>query len=103
MLSSKPPAVTAIYLELVEAADWAADDPRLPAFADWLVSLIEESAEGWGEYDAAGGLALDDDLVELLDSVFLDSVPVAPRLLELLKERGWTGWTNVERIAPAKQ
>jgi hypothetical protein len=46
---------------------------------------------------------LDDDLVELLDSVFLDSVPVAPKLLELLKERGWTGWTNLERIAPAKQ
>jgi DNA-binding transcriptional MerR regulator len=97
------PAVTAIYLELVEAADWAADDPRLPAFADRLVSLIEESAEGWEEYDAAGGFALDDDLVELLDSVFLDSVPVAPKLLELLKERGWTGWTNLERIAPAKQ
>jgi DNA-binding transcriptional MerR regulator len=32
------PAVTAIYLDLVEAAEWTADDPRLPAFADRLAS-----------------------------------------------------------------
>ena len=38
------PAVTAMYLDLVKAADWEADDPRLPAFADRLVSLIEEDA-----------------------------------------------------------
>ena len=97
------PAVTAICLDLVEAADWQADDPRLPAFADRLVSLIEESAKGWEDYDSADDFALDDDLVELLDSVFLNSVPVAPKLLELLQERGWTGWTRLERINPATQ
>ena len=96
------PAVTAIYLDLVEAADWQADDPRLPAFADRLVSLIEESTKGWEDYDSADDFALDDDLVELLDSVFLNSVPVAPKLLELLQERGWTGWTRLERIDPRR-
>jgi DNA-binding transcriptional MerR regulator len=95
------PAVKAIYLDLVEAADWAADDPRLPAFADRLVSLIEESIEGWEDYDSAGDFAIDDDLAELLDSVFVNSVPIAARLLELLEERGWTGWTNLQRIDPA--
>ncbi|HZC69897.1 MAG TPA: MerR family transcriptional regulator [Jatrophihabitans sp.] len=97
------PAGTAIYLDLVEAADWQADDPRLPAFADRLVSLIEESDKGWEDYDSAEDFALDDELVELLDSVFLNSVPVAPRLLRLLEERGWTGWTRLERIVPATQ
>ena len=96
------PAVTAMYRELVEAASWEADDPRLPAFADRLVSLIEESAKGWDDYDSAS-FALDDELVELLDSVFLNSVPAAPRLLELLRERGWTGWTHLERIDPMKE
>ena len=97
------PAVTAIYLDLVEAADWEADDPRLPAFADRLVSLIEEdSASGWEDIRRRSRFALDDDLVELLDSVFLDSVPVAPRLLELLEERGWTGWTRLERVDGAR-
>src|SRR5882757_7759569 len=91
-------AVTTIYLDLIEAADWAADDQRLPAFADRLVSLIEESIKGWeGDYDSADEFAIDDDLAELLDSVFVNSVPIAARLLELLEERGWTGWTKLER------
>lgn len=97
------PAGTAIYLDLVEAADWEADDPRLPAFADRLVSLIEESAMGWEDDDSADDFALDDVLVELLDSVFVNSVPVAPRLLRLLQERGWTGWTRLERIDPGRK
>lgn len=91
------PAVTAIYLELVEAADWPPDDPRLPAFADRLVSLIEESNEAW-EDENAGDFPLDDALVELLDSAFLTSVPMARTLLALLEQRGWTGWTRLERI-----
>ncbi len=93
-------AVASIYLDLVKAADWAADDPRLPEFADRLVSLIEESMEGWEDVEAAD-FAVDGDLAELLDSVFLNSVPFAARLLELLQERGWTGWTNLQRIEPA--
>jgi DNA-binding transcriptional MerR regulator len=92
------PAVSTLYLELIEAADWDADDPRLPAFADRLVSLIEQSTEGWDDYEETGQFALDDGLVALLDQVFLDTVPIAARLLQLLEERGWTGWTRLERI-----
>jgi DNA-binding transcriptional MerR regulator len=91
------PAVAELYLDLIKASDWAADDPRLPAFADRLVVLIEESLEGWEDYDAD---EFDDDLAELLDSVFLTSLAFAPRLLELLEERGWAGWTNLKRIDP---
>lgn len=97
------PAVTAIYLDLVEAADWKADDARLPAFADRLVSLIEESVKGWEGYDSADDFPLEDDLVELLDSVFLNTVPIASRLMKLLEERGWTGWTRLERMDPAPE
>ncbi len=94
------PAVTALYRELVEAADWDADDPRLPAFADRLVILIEESSKDWNDQDATVDFPLDNELVALLDSAFLTSVPVAPRLLRLLRERGWSGWTKLERIDP---
>ena len=97
------PAVTAIYLDLVEAADWKADDARLPAFADRLVSLIEASVKGWEGYDSADDFPLEDDLVELLDSVFLNTVPIASRLMKLLEERGWTGWTRLERMDPAPE
>ena len=39
-----------------------------------------------------------DDLVALLDAAFLESFPCAARLLELLEERGWTGWTDIRRV-----
>jgi DNA-binding transcriptional MerR regulator len=93
------PAVRAMYLDLVDAADWDADDPRLPAVADRLVAMFEADAERWTD-DQVPDFALDDELVALLDEVFVNAVPVAPRLLRLLEERGWTGWTNLERIAP---
>lgn len=91
------PDVTAIYLDLVEAADWDADDPRLPVIADHLVAMIEKDAEQWSE-DQVAAFTLDDELVALLDEVFLNAVPVARTLLRLLEERGWTGWTKLERI-----
>jgi DNA-binding transcriptional MerR regulator len=93
------PAVTASYLDLVEAADWDADDPRLPVIADRLVAMIEKDAEQWSK-DQAAAFTLDDELVALLDEVFINTVPVARRLLRLLEERGWTGWTKLERIKP---
>ena len=93
------PAVTAIYFDLVEAADWHADDPRLVALADRLVAMVEIDADSWTEEQLAD-FSLDDELVALLDEVFLNAVPIARRLLELLEERGWTGWTKLERIHP---
>src|SRR5262245_45635100 len=93
------PAVTAMYLDLVKAADWDADDPRLPAVADRLVVMFEADAEHVTE-DQMVDFALDDELVALLDEVFVNAVPVARKLLRLLEERGWTGWTNLERIEP---
>jgi DNA-binding transcriptional MerR regulator len=93
------PAVKAMYFDLVEATEWDADDPRLPAVADRLVTMFEEDAERWSE-DQVADFALDDELVALLDEVFVNAVPVARGLLRLLEERGWTGWTKLERIDP---
>ena len=93
------PAVTAIYLDLVEGGRLGGRRPtatgvRRPArVADRGVD------QGLGGLRLRGDFALDDDLVELLDSVFLNSVPIAPRLLELLQKRGWTGWTRLERTS----
>jgi DNA-binding transcriptional MerR regulator len=91
------PAVRAMYFDLVQAADWDADDPRLPAVADRLVAMFEADAEREVD-DQMADFALDDELVVLLDEVFVNAVPVARTLLRLLEERGWTGWTNLERV-----
>jgi DNA-binding transcriptional MerR regulator len=91
------PAVIALYRDLWEALGWPPGDLRLEALADRLVTLFEEGEEHWEEH--ADDFALSDEMVELLDSVFLSNAPFAPRLLALLEKRGWKGWTRIERIA----
>ncbi|WP_261567539.1 MerR family transcriptional regulator [Frankia gtarii] len=91
------PATVDLYWDLVAMIDWEMDDPRLTALADRLVASLEAAeAEGWDSHDQE----MTDGLAKLLDSVFLDSVPIARRLLERLEERGWRGWTKLERIYP---
>ena len=46
---------------------------------------------------------MSEDLVNLLDSMFLDQVPIAGELRRLLEERGWTGWTKLERGDPSRR
>ena len=89
-------ALRRLYLDIGELADCGPDDPRLPAVADRVAAFIEAAAA-----QAAGveeEHPVSDDLVALLDAAFLESFPCAPNLLELLEERGWTGWTNIRRI-----
>jgi len=87
-----------LYLDLGDLADCAPDDPRLPSLADRVAAFIEAAdAEAAGLEDEH---PISDDLVALLDAAFIESFPCAPRLLELLEERGWTGWTNIRRKDP---
>jgi len=91
------PATVEMYRDFAAMIDWETDDPRTSALADRLVSLLEaEEADGSDNFDEV----MPDELAELLDSVFLDSVPIARRLIERLEERGWRGWTKFERIQP---
>ncbi|HVX45877.1 MAG TPA: MerR family transcriptional regulator [Mycobacteriales bacterium] len=89
------PSVRELYADLAEVIDWPADDARLAGVVDRLVAQFEAvPEEDWGDEQ------LPENLAELLDSVFVDSVPAANHILELLEERGWTGWTNTKRIEP---
>ncbi len=87
-----------LYLDVGDLADCAPDDPRLPTLADRVAAFIEAAAaeaEGMEEEQP-----ISDDLVALLDAAFVECFPCAPRLLGLLEERGWTGWTNIRRKVP---
>ena len=91
------PATVELYRDLAAVIEWKADDPRLGAVANRLVAAFDAAdEEGWEGHDDA----MTDELAKLLDSVFLNSVPIARRLLALLEERGWRGWTKLERIRP---
>ena len=80
-----------------DIAQWRPGDPRLPAVADRLVAQLEAvPEEEWKVF--AEDNTMSDDLVALLDDWFLRRVPVGADLRRLLEERGWTGWTRLERI-----
>jgi len=94
------PSVVAFYRDLEEVIDWRPGDPRLPALADRLVAQFEATDETeWTAFAEDDGFSV--DLAALLDSMFVDQVPIARELLRLIEERGWTGWTKLERLAPS--
>jgi DNA-binding transcriptional MerR regulator len=87
------PDVRELYRDLHEITRWSADDPRLDQAAERLAEQFEQVPD-----DAWDEEKLPEDLAELLDGVFLSSVPGARRLLTRLEQLGWTGWTNIQRI-----
>jgi DNA-binding transcriptional MerR regulator len=73
------------------------DDPRLEEAADIMAGLAEQAYTS-GEINL-GEVAHDDLPFDLLDALAVESDPRAERLLDLMRERGWAGWTRLERLA----
>ncbi|MFE1834439.1 MerR family transcriptional regulator [Streptomyces sviceus] len=88
------PDMMKLYGLLSGALDWLADDPRIVEIADLLERLMIRAVEA-GE---VGNDGFDDQFVALLDSTVAQSTPGAARLLAILEERGWRGWTRIERV-----
>jgi len=72
------------------------DEDRLGRVADLVAELTEEAAER-GELDRQSEAMSDDGFIALLDSYAADAHPIVERLQELMVERGWTGWSRLER------
>jgi DNA-binding transcriptional MerR regulator len=89
------PDMVKLYTLLSGVLDRPVDDLRMVEIADLLEHLMQRAMEA-GE---AGSDGFDDQFVDLLDSTMAES-PGAQRLLAILEERGWRGWTRIER-APA--
>jgi DNA-binding transcriptional MerR regulator len=91
------PRVVRLYRVLSEIFDGDdADDPAMKEVADIMAELAEEAMES-GEYDL-GEVAQDDAQFELLDALALEADPRAAKLKQLLRERGWDGWTRMQRL-----
>ncbi|MEU7901073.1 hypothetical protein AB0B45_50650 [Nonomuraea sp. NPDC049152] len=84
---------------LSQALDRADDDPRLVELADKLAAYLTRMADERGE-DYVDDTDIESPLVKLMDMLAFGTVPPARRLIELLKQRGWTGWTKLERVDP---
>jgi len=88
------PDMVKLYGMVNGALDWSPDDPRVIEVADILERMMMRAVDA-GEVGADG---FDDQFVDLLDATLLESAPGARRLLAILEERGWKGWTRVERV-----
>jgi DNA-binding transcriptional MerR regulator len=92
------PQLVRLYRVLSEIFESdAGDDPRLEEAADIMAGLAEQAYTS-GETNL-GEVAHDDLAFDLLDALAVESDPRVQQLLDLMRERGWAGWTRRERLA----
>ncbi|MET8424757.1 MerR family transcriptional regulator [Nocardia sp. NPDC004860] len=93
------PDMVRLYQLLSGALDWTVEDPRIVEVADILERLMIHATTAAGGGGRFSDL-MDDHFVDLMDTTMLETSPVAERLMAILSERGWKGWTRVERVPP---
>ena len=91
------PKVVRLYQLLAQFVDNWEDEELLQETADLIHELLEDAAasgqlEWQGEDDAA--------FIGLMDSFADAAHPAVARLRDLVNQRGWTGWTQVEKREP---
>ncbi|MFE9581246.1 MerR family transcriptional regulator [Nocardia sp. NPDC006044] len=89
-----PPLID-FYRTLSRTLDRTDADSMLIELVDKIAAYLTRLADEQGE-DYVGG-AIEPSLAALLDTLAFDTAPPARRLIELLAERGWSGWTRLER------
>jgi DNA-binding transcriptional MerR regulator len=92
----KDPRTVQLYRLIDELVNGGMDEEKLNTVADLIVQMAEESAER-GELEQQTEAMGDDAFIGLMDSYATDAHPIVERLQTLLAERGWTGWSRMER------
>jgi DNA-binding transcriptional MerR regulator len=83
-----------VLSELLESD--AVNDSLAEEAADIMVSMLEQ-ADAAGELNF-GDVEKDDLAFDLLDALAVETDPRSQRLVDLMRERGWTGWNRSERL-----
>ncbi|MFI9504140.1 MerR family transcriptional regulator [Nocardia sp. NPDC052566] len=92
-----PPLID-FYLTLSQSLDQTDSDPTLIRLVDAMAAYLTQLADQHGEDYISG--TIEPPLADLLDTLASDTAPPIRRLVELLGERGWTGWTELQRTDP---
>ena len=90
------PKVVRLYRLIGRIPEIGADEELLRETADLMSELLEEAAAS-GELDRQDEDTPDAAFISLMDSFADASHPAVARLRELIAERGWTGWTRIEK------
>ncbi|WP_129838918.1 MerR family transcriptional regulator [Streptomyces sp. RFCAC02] len=91
------PRFAGFYRTLSRALDRPDDDPLLADLADELAAHLTQMADEEGD-DYVDDTGVEPSFARLMDALAFDAVPPARRLIELLEERGWSGWTRLRRV-----
>ncbi|NUS72102.1 MAG: MerR family transcriptional regulator [Corynebacteriales bacterium] len=91
------PQFVDFYRILGQALDQTNDDQQLAELADKLAPYLSRLADERGD-DYLNDVDVAPSFAKLMDALAFDAAPPARRLIELLKKRGWTGWTKLERV-----
>lgn len=90
------PRTVRLYALIGELVELGADEERLNAVADLIAETAEQAAER-GDLDRQNEELNDDAYVALVDAFASEADPMVERLQELMAERGWSGWSRMER------
>jgi DNA-binding transcriptional MerR regulator len=90
------PRTVRLYQLIAELLEVGLDEERLNAVADLMVDLTEQAAAS-GELEWQQKEMNDEGFVDLVDSFASDSHPLVQRLQEIMAERGWSGWSRMQR------
>jgi DNA-binding transcriptional MerR regulator len=92
------PQIVAAYRALEAAFDWGSNDPRLDDLADLMERLFVRTASEQDSIQQPPVHApeIDSTTVAMLDAESIARSPAWVRLGELLEQRGWHGWNDLE-------
>ncbi|MGZ4638589.1 MAG: MerR family transcriptional regulator, partial [Actinomycetes bacterium] len=93
------PKTVRLYQLIGRIAETGEDEELLRQTADLMSELIQQAADS-GELDRQDEHMTDAVFIRLMDSFADASHPAVARLRELIAERGWTGWTRIEKREP---
>ena len=93
------PKIVRLYQLIGRIAENGEDEELLRQTADLMSELLQQAADS-GELDRQDEHMPDAAFIGLMDSFSDASHPSVGRLRELITERGWTGWTRIEKREP---
>ena len=93
------PKIVRVYQLIGRIAENWEDEELLRETADLMSELFAQAAAS-GELDWPDEPTSDEAFIGLMDSFADASHPAIARLRQLIAERGWTGWTRVEKREP---
>ncbi len=93
------PNIVRLYQLIGRIAENWQDEELLRETADHMSELFEQATVS-GELDRQDEHMPDPAFIRLMDSFADGAHPAIARLRELIAERGWTGWTRVEKREP---